>query len=131
MSTAKLPGLTISVNLTWNVHIEEVVKKARKGLYFLVQLKSTKLPLTDLIVSYNTFMRSIIDYAIQIFYNALLQYLINKPIYIEKRVISIIMPYMSYNNACEILGESPIVNHIDSLCDKPFFIALHPIKTRG
>ena len=40
LSTAKLMGLTISANLTWNAHIEEVVKKARKRLYFrLVQLK--------------------------------------------------------------------------------------------
>ena len=29
-STAKLLGLTISANLTWNAHIEEVVKKAGK-----------------------------------------------------------------------------------------------------
>ena len=30
VSTAKLLGLTISANLTWNAHIKEVVKKARK-----------------------------------------------------------------------------------------------------
>ena len=33
-STAKLLGLTISANLTWNAHIEEVVKKASKRFYF-------------------------------------------------------------------------------------------------
>ena len=82
VSTAKLLGLTISANLTWNTHIEEVLKKARKRLYFLVQLKRAKLPPTDLIL------------------------------------FSIIMPDTSYNNACEILGESPKVDRIDSLCDK-------------
>ena len=39
VSNAKLLGLTISANLTWNVNIEEVVKKGSKRLYFLVQLK--------------------------------------------------------------------------------------------
>ena len=31
---AKLLGLTISRNLTWNEHISDVVKKASKRLYF-------------------------------------------------------------------------------------------------
>ena len=121
MSTGKLLGLTISANLTWNAHVEEVVKKAIKRLDFLVQLKRAKLPPTYLILFYNTCVRSAIDYAVQVFYNALPQYLINELVHIEKRAISIIMPDRSYSNACEILGESPIVNHIDSSCDKLFY----------
>ena len=46
--TAKLLGLTISANLTWNAHIEEVVRKANKRLYVLVQLKRAKLSLANL-----------------------------------------------------------------------------------
>ena len=38
--SAKLLGLTISsCNLNWNAHISEIVKKASKRIYFLVQLK--------------------------------------------------------------------------------------------
>ena len=36
-SATKLLRLTISANLTWNAHIEEVVKKASKRFYFLEQ----------------------------------------------------------------------------------------------
>ena len=50
VSNAKLLGLTISANLTWNVNIEEVVKKGSKRLYFLVQLKRAKSQPTDLIL---------------------------------------------------------------------------------
>ena len=39
VTSAKLLGLTISSNLTWNEHISDVIKKASKRLYFLVQLK--------------------------------------------------------------------------------------------
>ena len=46
--TAKLLGLTVSANLTWNAHIEEVVRKANKRLYVLVQLKRAKLSLANL-----------------------------------------------------------------------------------
>ena len=40
VDNVKLLGVTMSSDLTWNAHIEEVIKKANKRLYFLVQLKS-------------------------------------------------------------------------------------------
>ena len=36
VSTGKLLGLTISAYLTWNAHIEEVVKKASKRFYLFL-----------------------------------------------------------------------------------------------
>ena len=48
VSNAKLLGLAISANLTWNVNIEEVVKKGSKRLYFLVLLKRAQSQPTDL-----------------------------------------------------------------------------------
>ena len=44
VSDAKLLGLTISSDLTWNAHITEVIKKAAKRLYFLIQLKRPRFP---------------------------------------------------------------------------------------
>ena len=41
---AKLLGLTVSDNLTWNAHVNEIIKKASKKLYFLVQLKRARVP---------------------------------------------------------------------------------------
>ena len=49
VNTAKLLRLTITEDLTRNAHVNEVVKKASKKLYFLVQLKCTEsLPPSDL-----------------------------------------------------------------------------------
>ena len=42
VNCVKLLGLTISNNLTWNVCIDEVVKKIGERLYFLVQLRRLK-----------------------------------------------------------------------------------------
>jgi len=39
IQSTKLLGLTINDTPTWNDHIEELVKKASKKLYFLIQLK--------------------------------------------------------------------------------------------
>ena len=47
VNSAKLIGIIISDNLTWNAHVNEVVKKASKKLYFLVQLKQARLPPSD------------------------------------------------------------------------------------
>ena len=54
VSSGKLLGPTIGANLTWNARTEEVVKKASKRLYFLVQLKRAKLSPTDQILIYRS-----------------------------------------------------------------------------
>ena len=45
----KLLGVTINSSLTWNDHIEDLVKKAFRKLYFLVQLKRAQIPRKDLV----------------------------------------------------------------------------------
>ena len=59
VETVKLLGLTIGNNLTWNVHIREVVKKAAKRLNFLVHLKRSKVLTNDLVLFYTACIRSI------------------------------------------------------------------------
>ena len=66
-TAAKLLGLTISDDLTWNAHVNEVVKKASKKLYSLVQLKRSRLPPSDLVLLYLSCVRSTVDYAIPVF----------------------------------------------------------------
>ena len=48
VDSVKLLGLNISSDLTWNIHINEILKKASKRLYCLVQLKRAKVTRTDL-----------------------------------------------------------------------------------
>jgi hypothetical protein len=45
-------GCTVSDNLQWNNHVNEVIKMANKRLFFLVQLKRTNAPAKDLINFY-------------------------------------------------------------------------------
>ena len=39
VKSGKLLGITVTSNLSWNEHVDDIVKKASKRLYFLVQLK--------------------------------------------------------------------------------------------
>ena len=113
VNSAKLLGITISDNFTWNAHINEDVKKASKKLYFPIQLKRARLPPSDLVLFYFSCVRSIVDYGFPAFYNTLPQYLKNELVRVEKRALSIILPSKSYNKACEVLGilVTPITEH--------------------
>ena len=117
---AKLLGVTISNNLTWNAHIKQVIKKARKRLYYLVQLKRTRLPVEDIVLFYTSCVRSVMDYAVQAFYHALPQYLKNDLILLEKRAISIINPHVDYLEAGEVLNMKLIEEHHNFLCKNLF-----------
>ena len=64
VDSVKLLGLNISSDLTWNIHINEILKKASKRLYFLLQLKRAKVIRTDLGLFYSSCIRSIMDYAV-------------------------------------------------------------------
>ena len=64
VDSVKLLGLNISSDLTWNIHINEILKKASKRLYFLLQLKRAKVTRTDLGLFYSSCIRSIMDYAV-------------------------------------------------------------------
>ena len=43
VDSAKLLGVTIRSSPSWNAHINEVIKKASKRLYSLVQLKRARV----------------------------------------------------------------------------------------
>ena len=47
--SVKILGVTLQSNLKWNEHINNIVKKASKRLYFLSQLKRAKVPSNELV----------------------------------------------------------------------------------
>ena len=78
VKSAKLLGVTVTSDLSWNVHMNNAIKKAAKRLYFLVHLKRANLPRKDLVLFYTTCIRSILTYAIPVFFYALPKYLQNE-----------------------------------------------------
>ena len=61
VTDTKLLGVTISSDLSWNVHITEVIKRAAKRLCFLIQLKRARVSRKDLCLFYITCVRSVND----------------------------------------------------------------------
>ena len=46
---AKILGVTFSVDFKWNAHVNEIVKKVNKRLYFLRQLKRAQVKLYSIL----------------------------------------------------------------------------------
>ena len=123
--SAKLLGVIITSDLSWNEHINETVKKASKRLYFLVQFKRAKLPCRDLVLFCATCIRSILVYAAPVFFYALPKYLQCELERVQKRALSIICTSLSYDEALQVEAGIPtITSYCEDLCDKVFNAAL-------
>ena len=59
---AKLLGVSLSNDLTWNRHVDCIVKKAAKRVYMLYQLKRAGISQVDLVTVYITVVRPVREY---------------------------------------------------------------------
>jgi hypothetical protein len=75
VTSVKLLGLTLNSNLTWNNHVEYLVKSAFRKLYFLIQLKRSGVDIAEIVQYYCACIRSTLDYACPVFHYALPIYL--------------------------------------------------------
>ena len=117
---AKLLGVTISSDLSWNEHISNIVKKTSKRLYFLVQLKCAKIAFKDLVLFYVACIRSVLTYATPVFYYALPIYLQQELERVQKRAISIISSGQDYHEILEAPGIPLIMAYIEDSCSNLF-----------
>ena len=99
VDSVKLLGVTITSNLTWNLHVAEVIKKASRRFYFLLQLKRAHVPKSDLVTFYTSCDRSVSDYAVQVFHSSPPLYLINDLERVQKRALSSYYQSIIYNEA--------------------------------
>lgn len=116
----KLLGVTINSSLTWNDHIEDLLKKAFRKLYFLVQLKRAQIPPKDLIAYYCACIRSTLDYACPLFHHALPKYLQLDLERVQKRALSRIFPRVPYCEALKLAEIEAIRDHQNHLTKKLF-----------
>ena len=88
VTSAKILGLNISNDFKWNCHIDSIIKKAKKRLYTLSQLKRSGLGTRELVQFLWTCIRPITEYACPVFHDAygLPVYLSNELEGVQKRV---------------------------------------------
>ena len=60
---AKMLGVTISNNLTWSKHVDNIVSKAGKRVYMVCQLKRAGISQNDLLTIYVSVIQPVLEYA--------------------------------------------------------------------
>jgi hypothetical protein len=83
--------------MKWNAHVDKITTKAAKRLYMMKQLKRSGLSDNDLKCFYIASIRSILEYACQVFHYGLPEYLSDQIERIQKRALLIICPDFSYS----------------------------------
>ena len=81
------------------MQVESICKKAATHLYFLKQLKRTKVPPKDMLLFYMTCIRPVLEHACPVFHNSLPQCLSNEMERLQKHALQIIQPDLSYAEA--------------------------------
>ena len=114
-------GVTISNNLTWSKHVDNIVSKAGKRVYMLYQLKRAGISQNDLVKSYVSIIRPVLEYACPVF---LPKYLSDAIEMIQKRVLRSIHPGLHYDDICVLIGLQSLKMRRDNIC-KAYF---KPIK---
>ena len=115
-----LLGLIINDTLTWNDHVEELVKKASKKLYFLIQLKRAHVPTSDLVTYFCACIRSSLDHACPVFHYSLPKYLQVELESVQRRALSCIFPRVHYSDVLQLAGVESIRTHQKNLTEDLF-----------
>ena len=89
---AKLLGVTLSNDLTWNRHVDCIVKK-RAGINQL-----------DLVTVYISVVRPVLEYACPVWHTNLPEYLSDSIEWIQTRAKEYIFPGKSYNDILNDIG---------------------------
>ena len=120
VNSAKLLGVKLTNNLSWNEHINDTIKKASKRFYFLIQLKRANVSLKDLVLFYITCIRSVLTYAVPVFFDGLPNYMKIELERVQKRAFSIICPNIPYIQALQEANIPTIVDNCEHVCHKTF-----------
>lgn len=117
VDTYKILGVHLSSDLTWNVHIEYIVKKANKRLYALRTLKKAGVQPSDLVGIYRALIRSVLEYAAPV-WSGLPVYLSEVLEAVQRRAMRIIYPYADYNTALCNAGLGSLADRREAICAK-------------
>ena len=104
VKSAIILGVTVRNDLKWNDQVDNITAKASRRIYLLKQLKHAGIDRKSLIQFYCASIRSFLEYACQAFHSSLPAYLSDQIERVQKRVLRILFPEVSYSKALEDAG---------------------------
>ena len=116
----KVLGLVIQDNLKWNENTCMTVSKASKRLHIIRVLRRGGVSAADLLVIYVAPVRSVLEYCCVVWHNALLAYLSSEIERVQMRVLRIIYPRSSYQEALQRAKIASLKDRRNELCMRAF-----------
>ena len=118
VNSFKLLGVWLTNNLSWELHVDKLLKKTNSRIYALRLLKKAGLnPLLDIVHIYCSFIKSQIEYASPVWSGLpnTLSVLLEA---VQKRALKIAYPSLSYEEALEECGLDLLSKRRDMACQK-------------
>ena len=78
ISVIKLLGVWIEEDISWTENTKQICKRAFTRIHMLSKLKYAGISVTDLLIIYKLFIRSIVEYCSTVFHTALTQNKLNR-----------------------------------------------------
>ena len=116
VSQAKVLGVNISSDLSWNAHVDEMISKTRKRVYMIYQLNRAGINQNDLIRIYVSVIRPVVEYACPVWHTNLPKYLSDNIEIIQIRCLKTIFPGYQYENILQMVNLPTLHRKRDELC---------------
>jgi hypothetical protein len=116
--TTKLLGVTLSSDLSWSHHIDDIAKRATKKLWVIIRFKTLGGTRDQLLTVYQTRVRSTLEFAAPVFSSGLTQDQSRQLEMVQKKAFAIILgrAYLSYESALETLQLERLDSRREALC---------------
>ena len=116
----KLLGVYIQSDLKWNTHVDSIVTKASQRLRIISILKRSGFAEADLLVTFHSRIRSILEYACQVWHPGLTSNLVHDIERVQIRAMFIIRPHLTYCEALDTFGLTTLDERRKLLCKNTF-----------
>ena len=121
-----LLGIIFSSDLTWGAHVDCLYRKCSRRLYLLIMLKRAGIPTRDILRIYLTMIRSVLEYACQVWHTSLSGAHSDKFESVQRRALHITYPDLSYAKALSQFCLSLLSKRREDLCRAFFKDMLSP-----
>ena len=120
VENTKLLGVIINNKLTWGDHVDYICAKVTKRIYFIRLLKRAGISRHDMLQVYYSIIRSVLEYACEIWHPGLNKKQTEQLEYIQKRVIRIVFPSESYTDVIKVHKIPLLSERREELCQRFF-----------
>ena len=94
----------ISSDLSWQSHVDYIVKRASKRFFVLCQLVRIGVSVNDVLSVYCSLIRSILEYACPVWHCGLTKGQSEEIEGVQRRCMRVLFPELSYSDSLQITG---------------------------